>query len=54
MTNTGWRSIMAVGSAVVTFLLVQPLVQQYPVLMLVLGCINVGLVAINVPDNAGQ
>lgn len=45
MTETNWKILFGVVTAVVTFLLIQPEVQQYPIVLLVLGCINVALAA---------
>lgn len=47
LTERQWQTILAVCAAVVAFLLMQPLVQQYPVLMLVLGAFNVGLAVLS-------
>lgn len=52
MTNTRWRSLMTAIGAVCVFAMAQPTVQAYPIAMLVLGCINVALIAVNVPDDA--
>lgn len=50
LSNGQWRTIIGVAVAVVSFLLIQTEVQLDPLAKLILGCLNVGLAVINVPD----
>lgn len=47
MTETNWKILFGVSTAIVTFLLIQPQVQAYPIVLLILGAINVALAAAN-------
>lgn len=51
MTYGQWQTVRAVAAAVVSFLIIQPQVQPYPVLLLILGAINVALAALPGPQS---
>ena len=50
ITNAQLRTLRAVAVAIVTYLLVQPIVQTNVLVMLGLGVLNVALAALNAPD----
>ena len=49
-SNAQLRTLRAVAVAIVTYLLVQPIVQTNVLVMLGLGVLNVALAATNAPD----
>lgn len=51
MTNTRWRILIGAINAGAAFLLVQPLVQQYPIVLLVLGTVVAVLGFIQAPQD---
>ncbi len=51
MTNRQWRVVFGTVAAVCTFLLLQPQVQDIPILAIVLGAVNVAVAYLKAPPD---
>lgn len=55
MTNQQWRILFGSVAVLCSFLLVQPLVQEQPLLLLVIGAVNAVVAFLRAPqDDAGE
>lgn len=51
MTNQSWRLLFGAIGALCAFLLVQPIVQEQPLALLIIGSINVVVAFIRAPQD---